>query len=249
MRPGWPSVHAKARWVCAILGCTALAVVGIGGFVFREDLWWWWKLRPARWVRIVDGFVGEHLLRGSSAAQKAGAATRRFIGSLEEEAPKEIEVLGYLSEVNFLPPGEGQDSVLKVWLTPKTDPEHAGVAFLERRYSCTPRQWLGYLRELLRPLKAELVGTWRGKGTGGEGRWDVASAVALVAPETEGLTECLVRALEKEHLQALLFLWELGPRARSAVPALEALIGNSDVDEDARAAAKESLARILGAAP
>ena len=98
------------------------------------------------------------------------------------------------------------------------------------------------------PLLPDLLSEWRAGSQDPLRRFQVALALLLLSPDTEGLSDSLNLALDGGGLNrqvAILLLAELGPRAAPAARGLRRIAENDPV-EDTRAVAKYALGRILG---
>ena len=239
-------MHRRKRRAAILMGSAAVAMLLATGLLLREDVRWWWRMRGVVQVYVSDFVLGEHVVEGPGPVAEAVRATRSFLEPLPEKPPSETEIVGYMSEVVFMRPGSPRVA-FSIWLNHVIDSEHGAICCMEDLYTCKLSDWFGYLRDVLKSRSGELTAAWRLPERSPKGRINTAAALALVAPETEGVADYLCSAVAKDPTPiGIWFLGEMGPNAAGVAPFLEALMADHRNHEEVRNAARGALTRIRG---
>jgi hypothetical protein len=236
----------KAKFV-AILGLLTFAILLVMGLQSREDILWWWRMRGVVQVHVMDIFLKDYVLADPASVAGARKITKSFIDSLQGKERGGVENADYLSDVLLRSAEDREGIVFSVKLHDMIDAEYVEIDCMGTRYICPISAWLGYLRDLLRPITHHLLAVWRNQSNPDERLFRTAFALALLAPRTEGLVEFLRRFIEeKQYPYAILFLGEMGPVAGSEASLLESLIVDPGTKEELRAFARQALKKIKG---
>jgi len=194
----------------------------------------------------MGGMVSEDKREAPEAPQIPGGGILRWARWLLPAAA--LTWLGFFIVLPFL---ETRNAV-HTWTVSEATIEHLGgpeeAAARLGRYLRMPRCLTGKRADALLLLglcgKPGVPGLVRALGD--EEKWVRVEAVAILAAMRPGGVAALARALADGNPQARLLaavtLGEIGPEAKSAIPALEAALG--DRDEAVRFAAAEALKKI-----
>ena len=202
-------------WTAAVL-VLALSAVLLASW---DSLVLWARLSGVKEIYVKDAVLGEHTLASRADVLHAVKETRRFIASLAPKPPADVEIVGGWSEV-VLRTGEVWSGSPHLWLNHVVDGDKAVFVFCDSRYLGDGEEWYRYLGRMLLPARASLEAAWNSRGDAPS--MDVAGALLLIAPETEGVLDFVCKKAMTD-VRALWLLVICADRSEKVVGCLDAL--------------------------
>jgi hypothetical protein len=193
-------------------------------------------------IQLTDSVVGYYVIKDPAAIARAVKATRRFIESLREQEPSDLHPVGSFSQVSFRGSSRSH-AVFSLSLSIFEESKQYVICCMETYYDCPSSAWFDYLRDALAPLTPDLVATWETPGDDdAERRTQLAACLALVAPDTEGLTDYFRETVNTNPRAVLILVFA----SRAAAPIMEAVANDPKVDAVIRRMAREALNKVRG---
>jgi hypothetical protein len=212
----------KGRRIAIAMGTLAVVLAAVAGYLLRDDIWWRWRLRNFCRVEVHDpGKFSENItLREAGEIAWASTAARKFLGSLTPSSPDHGWIHscgGAASSIVDFYDSKGDPFIFLAWFEGDREDGYLLCGPLGC-FLCDQATWLGFLRELLRPVISGLID--RVKDPQGPSL-GAALPLAYLEPRCEGVLEVLLKELKPDDQDWLLVLRALaamGPQAERAVP-------------------------------